>query len=64
MCAAAAAVALVEYLALRRTQRFSARIWRTIGIGRRSKGARTSEGLYIIAVAAGFGVLVLGLVRR
>lgn len=63
-CAVAAAIALVEYLAFQRTQRFSARIWRTIGRGSRSRDARTADGLYIAAVTAGLGVLVVSILRR
>ena len=57
-------VAVVQFLALQRTQRFSARVWRTIGIGRRSRAARGAEALYLVTVVAGLAVLVVALLRR
>ncbi|MCU1483886.1 MAG: hypothetical protein JWN67_632 [Actinomycetia bacterium] len=62
--AVALAIAAVQFLALQRTQRFSARVWRTIGIGRRSRAARGAEALYLVAVVAGLAVLVLAVLRR
>lgn len=56
--AAALVVAVVEYLTLRRAERFSARIWRTIGIGRRSRRARGAEGAYVLSAVAGVALLV------
>lgn len=56
--AAAVAVAVVEFAALQRSQRFSARIWRTVGVGRRSRNARSIEGAYVVSAVAGVGLLV------
>jgi len=60
----AAAIAAVQYLAFRRTERFSARVWRTVGMGRRSRQARTADTVYIAAVIAGIAVLVAALYQR
>jgi hypothetical protein len=57
--AAAAAVALVEYATLRRSQQFSARVWRSLGVGRRSSRERATESLYVITAVAGVGLLAV-----
>ena len=55
--AAAAAVFVLQYVALHRSQRFSARVWRSVGVGRRSSRERVTERLYV--VTASVGVLLL-----
>jgi hypothetical protein len=52
------AVALVEWVALRRSQRFSARVWRNVRVGRRSTRERSIETVYVIAAVAGAALLV------
>ncbi len=59
--AAAAVVAAVEYVTLQRAQRFSARLWRSIGMGRRSRRERGTEGVYVISAAIGVALLVASL---
>lgn len=59
LVAIAAAVALGEYVALQRSQRFSARVWRSIGVGRRSGRERTTESVYVVAAVAGVALLVV-----
>ena len=59
--ALAAAVALVEYLALRRTEQFSARFWRTLGAGHRSRRERTTERVYMVSAIAGGALLIAAL---
>ena len=56
-------VTALEYVAFRRTQRFSARVWRTVGVGRRNRQARMNEGLYLLTVIGGIALLVVGLIR-
>jgi hypothetical protein len=60
--AVAAAVAAVEYATLRRSQRFSARVWRSVGMTRRSKQERGIETIYVISAACGVVLLVGSLV--
>jgi hypothetical protein len=60
--AIAAVVALVEFLALQRSQQFSARFWRTIGAGRRSRRERGTERVYVASALAGGALLVAALV--
>lgn len=55
--AVAAVVAVVEYATLQRSQRFSARFWRSVGMTQRSKHERGIEILYVISAA--FGVVLL-----
>lgn len=55
--AVAAVAAAVEYAALQRSQRFSARFWRSVGVTKRSKRERGVEIVYVISAA--FGVLIL-----
>ena len=57
--AAAAAVAILEYATLQRSQRFSARVWRSVRVGRRSSRERATESLYVIAAVAGVVLLVM-----
>jgi hypothetical protein len=58
----AVVVVMVQYAAFRRTERFSARVWRTVSIGRRNREARINEGLYLLTVIAGITLLVAALV--
>jgi hypothetical protein len=64
--AAAAAVAVVEYATLQRSQRFSARLWRSVRVGRRSSHERMTESVYVATAMAGVALLagaVLAAVR-
>lgn len=56
--AAAAVVAAVEYATLQRSQRFSARFWRSVGMARRSRRERGTESIYVISTAVGVALLV------
>jgi hypothetical protein len=60
--ATAAAVAVVEYATLRRSQRFSARVRRSAPIGRRRSRERAIETLYVITALAGVALFVLAVV--
>lgn len=62
--AVAVVVAAVEYLAFRQTERFSSRVWRTVGVGHRSRKARTADGLYLLTVVAGLVLLGAALLTR
>ena len=55
--AAAAVVGVVEYATLRRSQRFSARLWRSVGVGRRSSHERATERIYVVAAVAALSCL-------
>ena len=57
--AAAAAVAALEYATLRRSQRFSARLWRSVPIGHRRGREQTTEALYVVTALAGVALLVV-----
>jgi hypothetical protein len=57
--AASVAVAVVEYATLKRSQRFSARVWRSVRVGRRSSHERATESLYVIAAIAGVALLAV-----
>ena len=59
--ALAVVVAAVEYAALQRSQRFSARFWRSVGVTRRSKRERGVEIVYMVSAAAGVVVLIVSL---
>jgi hypothetical protein len=59
---AAMAVAVVEYTTLRRSQRFSARLWRSVRVGRRSSRERTAETIYAVTAVAGVVLLVVAVV--
>ncbi len=61
--AAALAVAAVEFATLRRSERFSARVWRTIPIGHRHSRERTTETAYVAAAVAGLVLLVIAVAR-
>ena len=60
--AIAAVVALVEFLALRRSEQFSARFWRSLGAGRKSRRERGTERVYVVTAIAGGALLVAALV--
>jgi hypothetical protein len=62
--AAAAVISVVEYTALRRSQRFAARVWRSIPIGRRRSRERTTETLYVVTAVAGVVLLAVALLMR
>ncbi len=62
--ALAAAIAVVQFLSFRRTERFSSRVWRAVGHGRRSREARAADGLYLVSVVAGLAVLVVAVIGR
>jgi hypothetical protein len=64
LAAASAIVAVVEYATLQRSQRFSSRIWRSLGVGRRRQRERAAEGVYVIAAACGVVLLVAALLTR
>ena len=57
--AAAAAVAVVEYATLKRSQRISARWWRSVRFGRRSRHERSAESIYMLTAVAGIGLLAV-----
>ena len=52
-------VAVVEYATLRRSQRFSARLWRSVRIGRRSSHERATETIYVVTAVAGIILLAV-----
>jgi hypothetical protein len=58
---AAAMLAVLEYATLRRSQRFSARLWRSVGIGRRSSHERATESIYVVTALAGIVLLVVAI---
>jgi hypothetical protein len=60
--AAAAAVAIVEYATHKRSQRFSARLWRSIGVGGRSSRERVAESVYVVTAVTGIVLLVVAVV--
>ena len=62
--AVAIAVAVAQFLSFRRTERFSSRVWRTVGHGRRSREARAADGLYLVTVVVGLVLLALSIVSR
>lgn len=57
--AASAAVAIVEYITLQRSQRFAARVWRSLRVGHRSSQERSTETVYVAAAVAGVVLLVV-----
>ena len=59
--AVAVLVAAVEYATLQRSQRFSARFWRSVGVTKRSQRERGVEIVYLISAACGVVLLVLSL---
>ncbi len=60
--AAAVAVAGVEFAALQRSQQFSARVWRSVRVGRRSRRERATESLYVVTAIAGVILLAVAVV--
>jgi hypothetical protein len=58
---AALAVAVVEFVTLQRSQRFSGRVWRSVGTGRRSRRERGTERIYVISAVLGVALLVASL---
>jgi hypothetical protein len=56
---AAVVVAVVEFATLQRSQRFSARVWRSLRVGRRSSRERAAESLYVITAFAGVALLAM-----
>jgi hypothetical protein len=56
--AASAAIAVVEYATLRRSERFSARVWRSIPIGHRHSRERATESTYVLTAVVGVGLLI------
>jgi hypothetical protein len=56
--AVAVVVAAVEYAALQRSQRFSARFWRSVGVTQRSRRERGIEIIYLVSAAAGVALLI------
>ena len=60
--AAAAAVAVIEYATLHRSQQFASRIWRSLRMGRRSSRERNTETLYVISAIAGVALLAIAVV--
>jgi len=61
--AVAVVVAAVEYATLQRSQRFSARFWRSVGFTRRSTRERGVEIVYLVSAALGVVVLVWALLQ-
>ncbi len=61
--AAAVVVAAVEYATLQRSQRFSARFWRSVGVSRRSTRERGIEILYLISAVLGVALLAWSLLQ-
>jgi hypothetical protein len=59
--AVAVVVAAVEYVALQRSQRFSARFWRSVGVTKRSKQERGIEIVYVLSAAVGVVILIVSL---
>lgn len=62
--AAAVAVFVVQYVTLHRSQRFSARVWRSVGVGRRSSRERATESLYDVTASAGVVLLAVAVAAR
>ena len=59
--AVAVVVAAVELATLQRSQRFSARFWRSVGVTKRSQRERGIEIVYVISAAAGVVMLIVSL---
>ena len=57
----AVVAAAVEYVALQRSQRFSAHFWRSVGVTRRGKQERGVEIVYVISAACGVVLLIVSL---
>lgn len=56
--AAAGVVAAVQYATLQRSQRFSARVWRSLGVTQRSRRERGIETIYVISAVSGVALLI------
>jgi hypothetical protein len=56
--AVAAVAAAVEYATLQRSQRFSARFCRSVGMTQRSKRERGIEIIYVVSAAVGVVLLI------
>jgi TRAP-type C4-dicarboxylate transport system permease small subunit len=61
--AAAVVIAAVQYATLVRSQRFSARFWRSVGVTQRSRRERGIEIVYVISAVAGVGILFVALLE-
>ncbi len=59
--AVAVVVAAVEFAALQRSQRFSARFWRSVGVTKRSRQERGIEIVYVLSAAVGVVILIVSL---
>jgi hypothetical protein len=59
--AVAVVTAAVEYATLQRSQRISARFWRSVGVTQRSTRERGIEMLYLVSAAGGVVLLVVSL---
>jgi hypothetical protein len=58
----AGAVAVVELVALRRSERFSARVWRNVPLGHRRRQERATETAYLFSAAAGVVLFIAALI--
>lgn len=56
--AAGVVVAAVEYASLQRSQRFSARVWRSVGMTRRGRRERGIEAIYLVSAVTGVALLI------
>ena len=56
--AAAVVVGAVEYASLQRSQRFSARVWRSVGMTRRGRRERGIEIIYVVSAVSGVALLI------
>jgi hypothetical protein len=56
------AVVVVELVALRRSERFSARVWRNVPRGRRRRQERATETAYVLSAVAGVVLFVIAFV--
>ena len=52
-------MAVVESAPLSRSQRFTAKLWRSVRIGRRSSHERGTETIYVVTAAAGIILLAV-----
>jgi len=59
--AASVVVAVVEYGALQRSQQFSSRVWRSLGLGKRSTREQSAERIYVLTAVAGVALLAAAL---
>ena len=59
--AASVIVAVVEYGALQRSQQFSSRVWRSIGLGKRSTREQGAERIYVLTAVGGVALLAAAL---